>query len=88
MAGALIWWFVLNLIILNTRPSRSAKAYSKIWTDEGSPLDTITRSLVKKLNNELNEDIEVFTAMRYGNHSISDFGMRISDLRYSVLFPS
>ena len=25
-------------IILNTRPKKSAKAYKKIWWDEGSPL--------------------------------------------------
>ena len=33
-----VWWLVLNLVILNTRPRRSAKAYEKIWTKEGSPL--------------------------------------------------
>ena len=31
-------WALLNLIILPTRPAKSAAAYQKIWTDEGSPL--------------------------------------------------
>ncbi len=34
----LIWWFILNLIILNTRPSKSAAKYASVWMDEGSPL--------------------------------------------------
>ena len=34
----LIWWLILNGIILNTRPKRSAEAYSEVWTDRGSPL--------------------------------------------------
>jgi len=31
------WWLVLHGIILRTRPKRSAHAYAKIWTPEGSP---------------------------------------------------
>ena len=31
-----LWWCVLNLVILNTRPKRSAELYRKIWLDEGS----------------------------------------------------
>ena len=34
----LIWWPILNLIILNTRPKKSAAKYAMIWTPEGSPL--------------------------------------------------
>ena len=34
----LIWWMILNLVILNIRPRRSAKAYSTVWTERGSPL--------------------------------------------------
>ena len=26
-----IWWLILNGIILNTRPKRSAEAYSSVW---------------------------------------------------------
>ena len=31
-------WLLVKGIILNTRPSKSAKAYKKIWWKEGSPL--------------------------------------------------
>ena len=34
----ILWQPILKGIILNTRPGRSAKAYRKVWTDEGSPL--------------------------------------------------
>ena len=36
-------------IILNTRPKISAKAYQKIWWDEGSPLIVLSERLQKKL---------------------------------------
>ena len=44
-----IWWFVLNGVILNTRPGRSAKAYQKVWTDEGSPLLVISQKIRRKV---------------------------------------
>ena len=34
----LLWWMILNLVILNIRPKRSAKAYATVWTERGSPL--------------------------------------------------
>tara|TARA_Y100001958_G_scaffold158946_1_gene158495 strand:- start:1584 stop:2606 length:1023 start_codon:yes stop_codon:yes gene_type:complete len=70
----LIWQIILNGIILNTRPQKSAKNYQKVWTDEGSPLLVIlnkqkklTQDLLKKENLEL----EFATGMRYGNPSIA-----------------
>ena len=33
-----IWWLILNGIILNIRPAKSAKLYKSIWADGGSPL--------------------------------------------------
>ena len=38
-----LWWLILHGIILRTRPRRSAEAYSKVWTDEGSPLLHISK---------------------------------------------
>ena len=35
-------------IILNTRPKKSAKAYKKIWWDEGSPLIVLSEILTRK----------------------------------------
>ena len=37
-----IWWLILNGIILNVRPRKSAEKYAAIWTPEGSPLKTHT----------------------------------------------
>ena len=40
-------------IILNTRPKKSAEAYSKIWWDEGSPLIVISERLQKKIQQRI-----------------------------------
>lgn len=57
-------------IILNFRPKKSAKAYKKIWWEEGSPLIVISKRLQKKVQER--SDIPVYLAMRYGNPSIED----------------
>ena len=68
-----LWQIILNLFILNIRPSKTAHAYKKIWlkeTDE-SPLRYYTRNQAEKLQQELvRENIIVNFAMRYGNPSI------------------
>ena len=33
-----LWWMILNGVILNIRPARSAAAYKTVFTEEGSPL--------------------------------------------------
>jgi len=58
----------VNGIILTTRPKKSAEAYSKIWTKEGSPLVVHTKNLTAKLKKELPFPIEF--GMRYGKPSI------------------
>lgn len=72
----IIWWFVLNLIILNIRPKRSAEAYSTVWTDEGSPLLSITKTqsnaIAKRCKEKYGDDVIVDFAMRYGQPAISD----------------
>lgn len=55
-------------IILNTRPKKSAEAYSKIWWEEGSPLIVISERQQKKVQAKV--DIPVALAMRYGEPSI------------------
>ncbi len=69
---SLIWKFVLNAIILTTRPRRKGLDYQKIWNRERneSPLKTITRSQAAKLRAALQQDIVVDWAMRYGNPSL------------------
>jgi ferrochelatase len=71
----LVWKFVLNAIILTTRPRRKGLDYEKIWNREKneSPLKTITRSQAAKLRAHLaahDATIMVDWAMRYGNPSL------------------
>ena len=55
-------------VILQTRPKKSAAAYARIWTDEGSPLIVISKKMHKKVQ-ELS-DIPVALSMRYGTMTI------------------
>lgn len=70
-----LWWLVLNLIILNTRPRRSAAAYRKVWTGEGSPLLDISLkqadALAAQLGAGQDNPVRVELGMRYGNPSIT-----------------
>ena len=69
----LIWWPILNFIILTTRPGRKGKDYASIWNnerDEG-PLKTITRGQAEKLAERFaaHPEIVVDWGMRYANPS-------------------
>ncbi len=68
----LLWWPILNLVILSFRPQKSGHAYAQIWDKEKneSPLRVITREQTESLAERLKgEDIVVDFAMRYGNPS-------------------
>ena len=71
-----VWWFILNVIILNVRPKQSAEKYALVWTDEGSPLRVHTERQAKLLRGWMiaqgKPDIDVRSAMRYGRPSIGD----------------
>jgi protoporphyrin/coproporphyrin ferrochelatase len=70
----LLWWPLLNLVILSTRPSRRGRDFASIWNkerDEG-PLKTITRAQAEKLAARLaplTDRIMVDWGMRYGKPS-------------------
>ena len=67
-----LWWLILNFFVLPFRPSRSAKAYRKVWRQQGSPLTYLTRQLTEKIANKLApKGISVNYAMRYGEPSIA-----------------
>ena len=55
-------------IILNTRPKQSARAYKKIWWDEGSPLIVLSERLKGKVSEKVSTP--VILSMRYGSMSI------------------
>jgi protoporphyrin/coproporphyrin ferrochelatase len=70
----LLWWPILNGVILNTRPKKSGKAYAQIWDRERneSPLRTFTRAQGEKLAAAMagEDSVIVDWAMRYGNPSM------------------
>ncbi|WP_136467844.1 ferrochelatase [Flagellimonas onchidii] len=68
---------IVRGIILQTRPKKSAEAYSKIWWDEGSPLIVISERFTKKV--EEHTDIPIALGMRYGSMSIKNALQELND---------
>ena len=72
-----LWWVLLNGIILNVRPKKSAHAYQLIWDKEqnDSPLRLTTQAQADKLQEQLNwfanGKYVVTMGMRYGNPSMA-----------------
>ena len=69
----ILWKIILNIFILNFRPSKTAKAYKEIWMKKEniSPLLYYTKKQAQKISNTLsNENLVIDFAMRYGNPSI------------------
>jgi protoporphyrin/coproporphyrin ferrochelatase len=70
----LVWWFILNGIILRVRPKQSAAKYATVWTEEGSPLMVWTQKQATLLQGYLGERghlVQVRAAMRYGSPAIA-----------------
>lgn len=69
----LLWWLILNGVILRIRPRRSAKAYATVFTEQGSPLLFNTQAqsdaITAALQAQGHRDLVVDFAMRYGNPS-------------------
>ncbi len=71
----LIWWIILNGIILPFRSRQSAEKYASIWTEHGSPLKVHTErqaALLQSLLSARGRDVHVAVAMRYGNPALPD----------------
>ena len=66
----LAWKPILHGVVLRTRPRKSAEAYNKIWTNEGSPLRAIAHRQAEALRKRL-PTLSVHYAMRYGNPGIA-----------------
>lgn len=70
----LVWSIILNGIILNVRPGKSAEKYKKVWMPDGSPLMVYTTrqaSLLKGFLGQAGHRVEVAFAMRYGEPSVA-----------------
>jgi ferrochelatase len=68
----LLWWLVLNGIILLRRPRPVARLYAAIWTPQGSPLRVFTESLARAVGREISDPrVRVFPAMTYGRPSLA-----------------
>lgn len=70
----LMWQPILQGVVLSVRPSKSGKAYDKIWNREKneSPLRTYTRGLAEGVAAQLESDhpnVLVDYGMRYGDPS-------------------
>jgi ferrochelatase len=78
-----LWWLILNGIILNTRPKKSAAKYASIWLKEGSPLRVYTEKQATLLQGYLSQRTKapyvVDYAMRYGNPSIPSVLRRLRE---------
>ncbi len=68
----ILWQPLLRIVVLNTRPRRSAHAYAQVWSPEGSPLDAITKEQMRALDGAFGPNVTVDYAMRYGSPSIAD----------------
>ncbi len=70
-----VWWLILNGIILNVRPKKSAAKYASIWTSEGSPLKVHSAKQALKLQGFLHAEgmgVPVELGMRYANPGIAE----------------
>ncbi|WP_297693353.1 ferrochelatase [uncultured Eudoraea sp.] len=68
---------IVRGIILQTRPKKSAKAYAKIWWEEGSPLIVISERFASKVQKQT--DLPVALGMRYGSMSIKNALRELKD---------
>ncbi len=70
-----LWWLILNGIILPRRAKRSAEAYAKVWSEQGSPLLALSRQqrdgVGERLRARHGDKIVTELAMRYGQPSIA-----------------
>ena len=62
---------LVRLIIVPFRSGKSAAAYRKLWTEQGSPLKTYGYALRDKVAAELGPDYAVALGMRYQNPSMA-----------------
>jgi ferrochelatase len=82
-------WLLLHAVILPVRPARSALAYQKVWTEEGSPLLVHSQRLLEGVRRSLGPGYKIELAMRYGSPAIATaLGQLLAaDVRKIVVLP-
>ncbi len=83
----LIRQVLLNFFILPFRPRNSAKAYQKIWTEQGSPLLINSQQLQQKLAARFDDNYQVELAMRYGSPSIKNALNKLNNVEQLIVLP-
>ena len=76
---------LVNMIIIPFRVRKSAHLYSRLWTEEGSPLLLYLKALIDKVKGMVPDKIDVFGAMRYGNPSLAALLEKLKDKGYSEI---
>jgi len=85
-------WLMVNLLIAPFRSPKSAAAYQKIWTPEGSPLLVHARALGQAVSERVGPHFSAEIAMRYGQPSIASalkklFDRGVQEIRVLPLYP-
>ena len=88
----LLWWLILNLVILPFRSPKVAKKYQPLWTMGDSPLRLFSLRLAEGIQQKLGRDIPVELAMTYGQPSIGSVVTRleadgVNEFCFVPLFP-
>ncbi|HUJ01690.1 MAG TPA: ferrochelatase [Usitatibacter sp.] len=72
----IVWWPILNLLVLPLRSAKTARRYASIWSPDGSPLRVNlmrqAQLLRGYLGQKMKKPIPVAAAMRYGKPSIAE----------------
>ncbi len=84
---SIVRWILVNCIIIPFRYKKSSHAYSKIWTDEGSPLLINTKKLQLAMTAALGGEYKIVIGMRYGNPSIQSALQSVSDSERLIVIP-
>lgn len=78
---------LVNLIIAPFRAPKSAHAYQKIWTEQGSPLLVHSQALAAGVAERLGSDVPVALGMRYGNPSLQSALAQLADCEQIIAVP-
>lgn len=78
---------LVRLFIVPARVRQSAKSYSHIWMNEGSPLMVYSQKVQKLLQEELGHEFAVELAMRYQKPSIENALKALKNVEHLIVVP-